>query len=152
MQLVQHILVPTDFSKAAEPALDTARVLALQNEAKLTLAHVCETRPPFADVPLPGADDESDYERELRHSLLAELKRLGEGRLAEVPQAKVALVNAANPATGICEYAEAEGVDMIIMGTHGRSGLVRFLIGSVTEKVVRHAPCPVLVIRTRPKA
>lgn len=147
MQFTQHILVPTDFSPAAEPALEAARVLAVQNTARVTIAHVFETRPPFTAAPTQGSEEESDYERELREGVVAKLREVGQ-RLADVPDTKVAVVNGQNPALGICEFARTENVDLIVMGTHGRSGLVRFLIGSVTEKVVRHAPCRVLVLRT----
>ncbi|MBW2463167.1 MAG: universal stress protein [Deltaproteobacteria bacterium] len=60
---------------------------------------------------------------------------------------KTAVIRSNNPADTICEFATDQGVDLILMGTTGRAGLARFLIGSVAERVVRHAPCPVMVLR-----
>lgn len=149
MRLTQNILVATDFSKASELALDAARVLALQNDSKVTLVHVFDARPPFS-VPLNSElADEADYEREMRSRIHAELKRLREEKLGDVPEAKVALVVSTNAAEGICHYAKKEDVDMIVLSTHGRTGLQHLLIGSVAEKVVRHAECPVLTLRSK---
>lgn len=149
MRLTQNILVATDFSKASELALDAARVLALQNDAKVTLVHVFDARPPFS-VPLSrDLSDEEEYEREMRARIHEELKRLREDKLGDVPEAKVALVVSTNAAEGICHYARKENVDLIVVSTHGRTGLSHLLIGSVAEKVVRHAECPVLTLRSK---
>ncbi|MCZ7684405.1 MAG: universal stress protein [Sandaracinaceae bacterium] len=68
-------------------------------------------------------------------------------RFAGVAKTKTALIVSTNAAEGICNYAAKENVDLIVLSTHGRTGLAHLLIGSVAEKVVRHAPCPVLTVR-----
>lgn len=147
VQLTQNILVPTDFSKASELALAAARILALQNESRLTLAHV------LAVEPLHDGDVEQPLEatRELEDAVRDHLSRIRTEALGDVPDVKQVLIRGANAANAICEFAEEGDVDMIVIATHGRTGLVRFLIGSVAEKIVRHAPCPVLVLRSKAK-
>jgi len=150
MRLTQNILVATDFSHASELAIEAARVLALQNDAKVTLVHVFDARPPFS-VPLSRdlGEDEAEYERQMRERIHEELVKLREAKLGDVPEAKVAIVVSTNAAEGICDYARKEDVDMIVVSTHGRTGLSHLLIGSVAEKVVRHAECPVLTLRSK---
>lgn len=150
MKLTQNILVATDFSNASELALDAARILALQNEAKVTLVHVFDARPPLG-FPLgrETGEEEPDHDKELRDRIHAELRRLREDKLGDVPEAKVAVVMSRSAAEGICHYAQKENVDMIVLSTHGRTGLSHLLIGSVAERVVRHAPCPVLTLRSK---
>ena len=150
MRLTQNILVATDFSHASELAIEAARVLALQNDAKITLVHVFDARPPFS-VPLSRelGEDEAEYERQMRERIHEELVKLREAKLGDVPEAKVAIVVSTNAAEGICDYAKKEDVDMIVVSTHGRTGLSHLLIGSVAEKVVRHAECPVLTLRSK---
>ena len=150
MKLTQNILVATDFSHASELAIEAARVLALQNDAKITLVHVFDARPPFS-VPLSRelGVDEAEYERQMRERIHEELVKLREAKLSDVPEAKVAIVVSTSAAEGICDYARKEDVDMIVVSTHGRTGLSHLLIGSVAEKVVRHAECPVLTLRSK---
>ena len=142
MPWTQHILVPTDFSTGAAQALETALLVGRQNDARITLAHVCETRPPFAR-PSEGV---SDYERALREQLMDQLRSLTEPYLSAAPDLDMSLVNETSPARGILKYARAEGVDLIVLATRGGGGIPPFLIGGVTERVVRHAPCRVLVV------
>jgi nucleotide-binding universal stress UspA family protein len=56
-----------------------------------------------------------------------------------------------NPWRGVCDYAERQGIDLVVIATHGRTGLQHALIGSTAEKIVRHAPCPVLVVKAEEK-
>lgn len=147
MKLTQNVLVATDFSKASELAIEAARILALQNGAKVTLVHVFDPKPPVS-VPMTQ-DMGRGYEKDLRERIQTELERLRGEKLHDVPEAKVAVIASTSAADGICDHAEKEGVDMIVVSTHGRTGLSHLLIGSVAEKVVRHAPCPVLTLRSR---
>jgi nucleotide-binding universal stress UspA family protein len=144
----QHIVVATDFSKASERAVAAAAVLARQNEAKCTLVHVFD---PEAFAPRAGAyqlhSESMTVEPEVEQAIHEELRRVAEERLKDAPTVKTALVLARNAANGIVDYAKKEDADLIVIATHGRSGLSHFLIGSVAEKVVRHAPCPVLSLR-----
>jgi len=151
MKLTQNILVCTDFSKAAELALDAAAIVAMQNHAKVTLAHVVDGHALNA---LPtGYFDSSSHsvvaESEIEARIHEELKRLRDARFGEVEQAKTVVIVDEDAAHGIVEYAKKEDVDLIVLSTHGRTGLEHVLIGSVAEKVVSTAPCPVLTLRSR---
>jgi nucleotide-binding universal stress UspA family protein len=133
------ILFPTDFSTAGQAALEMATSLARDRGAKLLIAHVEE--PPMAygggelyyGIEQPNRDD---------------LRRM----LAEVLPTDPAVgyehrLMVGSPATAIVHLAEKEGVDMIVMPTHGRTGVLRLLMGSVAEEVVRKAKCPVLTVK-----
>lgn len=150
MKLTQNILVPTDFSDAASLALDAANVVAMQNEAKITIVHVYTPRGVLLGG-APGLDDGATISQKDEEALHAKLREVREKHFPKVEHAKVAVLIAENPAEAIVEYSEREDVDMIVIATHGRSGLKRVLIGSVAERVVRHAPCPVLTLRSKLK-
>lgn len=137
----QHILVPTDFSADADYALEYAMTLAGALQARLTLLHVIE--------PLVVGSVESQP-----YPFLQEL----EDRITQAMAPYHARVTAAGlacdysivhgvPFQTILETARAAHVDLIIMGTHGRTGLRHVLLGSVAERVARFAHCPVLVVR-----
>jgi nucleotide-binding universal stress UspA family protein len=148
MAFAQHILVPVDFSQAAELAAAAARVIALQNGASVTLVHAFDPTPlapiPTRPLGVDGLMVEADVERRIHRSL----EEVGE-RHFEGLEFRVALVLAKNAAQGICDYAAKENMDLIVISTHGRTGLKHMLIGSVAERVVRHAPCPVLTLRSK---
>lgn len=146
--LTQNILVATDFSKAAELAVDAAAVLARQNDAKVTLVHIFEATP-FAPLITDPETGQTMVEDETREELHEKLRAIVDEKLGEIDSVKTALVVSKNAADGICHYADKEGVDLIVLSTHGRSGLAHLLIGSVAEKVVRHASCPVLTLRSK---
>lgn len=141
---LRHILVPFDFSEGAKLALEHAIGFARQFDARITLLHIVHL-PYFGSGFGPGdaasitARLESDASQQL-DALAAEVKRQG------VPAE--ALVRIGHPASDAVDVAQREGVALIVMGTHGRTGLKHVLLGSVAEHVVRHAPCPVLVIRS----
>lgn len=146
--LAQRILVATDFSKTSELALDAAVLLARQNDARLTLVHVLvpDGTLPMIEDPVSGLVMADDDTRERYH---AQLHEVCDRRLGDVPRRpNVALVISNSPAEGICHYAEHVGADLIVIATHGRTGLARMLNGSVAEMVVRRAPCPVLSLRS----
>ena len=152
MRLTQTILVPTDFSEASELAVDAARILALQNEAKVLLIHVFDPVPlaPIATRHV-GAVGQQHLEADLEASIQEALERLRHEKLGDVQDVRTELVLGSSPANTICEYAEKQGVDLIAISTHGRTGLSHLLIGSVAERIVRHAPCPVLTLRSKAK-
>lgn len=147
MPMTQNILVATDFSPAAGAGLDKAAELARDVGAKVTVCHVLDPSPlaPYATRGDSNAQIEmgQDVERAI-HDALTEIVHT---RFAGIEKAKTALIISANAAEGICHYAEKEKVDLIVLSTHGRTGLAHLLIGSVAERVVRHAPCPVLTVR-----
>jgi universal stress protein A len=135
---IRHILAPTDFSAHAKQAVTSAFELAQKFRAKLSLLHVIEVPEYAIEVALPLENLERDARREL--ALL-----LPEAEAAHV--AVTRLVAPGVPYQKILETATAESVDLIVMATHGRTGLGHLVLGSVAERVVRLAPCPVLTIR-----
>jgi universal stress protein A len=141
---VHHVLVPLDFSTYAEQALDYAIALAQTLQARVTLLHVIQ--PPAVVKVEGGIWPSSTFLQDLEAAVTRDM----EGYLARVTAAglagEIAVVHGV-PFQEILDTAKARQVDLIIMGTHGRTGLSHVLLGSVAEKVVRLAPCPVLVAR-----
>jgi nucleotide-binding universal stress UspA family protein len=140
----QHFLVPIDFSSYAEQALDSAIALAQKLQARVTLLHVIQ--PPAVVNVAGGIWPSSTFLQDLEAAVTRDM----EGYLARVTAAglagEIAVVHGV-PFQEILDTAKARQVDLIIMGTHGRTGLSHVLLGSVAEKVVRLAPCPVLIAR-----
>jgi universal stress protein A len=143
---IRHILAPTDFSDHSKKALAYALGLAKHFGAKLSILHVVEI-PPYPvegyAPPTLAASFLDDLERQAKEEL-AQLLPEAEAEKVEVARAVVI----GSPYNKIIETAEAEGVDLLVMATAGRTGLSRLVMGSVAERVVRHAACPVLTIRT----
>jgi nucleotide-binding universal stress UspA family protein len=142
---LQRILVPTDFSRESAKAVRYAVSMARQFDASITLVHVVE--PSYGPADLGGthvARKSSENRRTSQaKSKLGLLGRriLGPCRIVET------VIRNGLAFFEITEAAKALSADLIIIGTHGYCGLTRAIIGSTAEKVVRHAPCPVLVVR-----
>ncbi|MFW5876341.1 MAG: universal stress protein [Myxococcota bacterium] len=147
MSLPTHILVATDFSDASRPAIEAAAAQAKAAGAKLSLVHVFDPTPmiPPAAIPAPRKMEES-VSRELQEQVEHELVQIRKSALAEVDDVQTLALRHANAAFAICDYAEKNDVNLIVVGTHGRTGLAHLLIGSVAERVVRHAKSPVLTV------
>ena len=139
----RHILVPHDFSEPAAVALRTAARLAKQHGGKLTVLHVLVLSYLPADVPF-GLSLEDLISQQRAH-----LKRLVRKTLGGDEPPATVRVELGYAAQGILDAAR--GHDSIVMATSGRTGLRHFLIGSVAEKVVRHARVPVLTLPVRPR-
>lgn len=145
MTRITRILVPTDFSATADAALDYAYVLAEQFGASLELLHVLDD--PFV-VDGMAAEAYISEAPALRSAMLQEARNRLRHRAA--PRQGIAIeteVLFGHGARTIAEYAAERGVDLIVMGTHGRTGFAHLLLGSVAERLVRTAPCPVLTVR-----
>ena len=142
----QHVLVPIDFSPDADEALTEAMELAQALKARLTLLHVIHLVPlTVGDVPPFYLDNYlEELENDAQQQMQTVLDRVHRAGL----QGDSAIVHGI-PFQAIVDMARDKKVDMIVMGTHGRTGLPHALIGSVAEKVVRLAPCPVLVAREK---
>ena len=142
---ISRILAPTDFSELSKQGLKGALELAGVFGAKLLLLHVVEP-PPYpveGIVPSPvGVSLLHDLERQASHELA---QMLSETQGSKVDVARRVVVGI--PSRKIVEVAEEEKSDLIVMTTHGRTGLSHLVMGSVAEKIVRTAPCPVLTIR-----
>src|SRR5215471_14597804 len=145
--IVQHVLVPLDFSATADRALAYAIALAPQLQARLTLLHVLDLTLVTMDEMTPGvaATYLEAQETDAQRLLQASRERVQRAGL----QGESLLVQG-TPTRTIVDTAGEQGVDLIIMGTHGRTGLAHVFLGSVAEYVVRHGPCPVLVVRRAP--
>lgn len=141
---IHHVLVPMDFSPYAEQALDYAITLAQPLQARVTLVHVLQM-PAVVNIDgnmWPSSTFIDDLEAAVRRDLEAYLTRVTAAGLT----GEYVIVQGI-PFQEILATARARQVDLIVMGTHGRTGLAHVLLGSVAEKVVRLAPCPVLVAR-----
>lgn len=138
--MYDRILLPTDGSRGNDRAVEQAIGLAAQSDAQLHVLFVVED--------IPYAPEMMDGQVEAR------LREIGEEAISDIRQraddAGVAVETAlkdGTPHQSILDYAEKAEMDLIVMGTHGRSGLDRYLLGSVTERVVRGADTPVLTVR-----
>ena len=141
-----RILVPVDFSAESERAVGYAVALAKKVTGAVELLHVVED--PIASGAW-GAEAYTSYVPDLLDELVADATlRLGSVKAGcDQSVAIQTCVVIGSPARTIVAIAEAEGCDLIVMGTHGRSGLSHVLLGSVAERVLRTAPCPVLTLR-----
>jgi nucleotide-binding universal stress UspA family protein len=143
---LKKILVPTDFSDCSKKALQYALVLAKRHEAAITLLYVVPA-PNYASAEF-GPIDYASLESEMRTSGDKQLSALSVDELrGEVSGDTVVRTGA--PAVEIIDVAEGLPADLIVISTHGHTGLKHVFLGSVAEHVVRHAPCPVLVVRER---
>jgi nucleotide-binding universal stress UspA family protein len=144
---LKNILVATDFSHAAGGALDTAIELARENGGRLTLLHVCELPPystPDLGMYIPSPEENADIIAMAKRGLEAEKERCTAAGIA----AETAWVMG-TAAGEIVRFATARDVDVIVVGSHGRRGFRRFVLGSVAESVVRNADRPVLTVHER---
>jgi nucleotide-binding universal stress UspA family protein len=141
----KKILCPVDFSKPSRHAAGVALELALRFDAEVTLFHVATdpTYPILEGYVPPAGQSLEMVLGEARHELEALRRELDPGHQAEVTTG----LKTGAPAPGIVAEASAGEYDLIVMGTNGRTGVKRFLLGSVAELVVRKAPCAVLTVR-----
>jgi universal stress protein A len=145
MLAIKNILVATDFSAPSGAALAYGRELARTHGARLHALHVLEdlaARYP-TELGFPPPSVVEQVEMAARRDLEAVLNDEDRRQLAAVAE----VVTDANIVHAICAYAKSHSIDLIVTGTHGRGAVKHFLIGSVAERVVRTAPCPVLTVR-----
>ena len=139
------IIHPTDFSVEAEAAEREAARLARRLGAELLLLHVSVETPLYGETALGMGDVKRIYEAQARWAeerLAERADALTKDGVATRWRRRVGVVH-----DEICSAAREEGVDYIVMGTHGRSGIERLMLGSIADRVVRMAPCPVLTVR-----
>ncbi len=144
---IKKILHPTDFSDGAAAAFDHALHLARHHEAELHLLHVVPT---FGEDTIRGAYeaaiDADAFFQKLWDEAEAQMRALVETHQHRDVPLRHVLARGAAAGPIILDYAEAEAVDVIVMGTHGRRGVKHVLLGSVAEEVVHQALCPVLTV------
>ncbi|HEY1549026.1 MAG TPA: universal stress protein [Kofleriaceae bacterium] len=140
----KHVLCPVDFSASSRQALDAAVDLAISNDAPLTLLHVF--RPPLSDGPAAQISGEAiqamvDGDDQLMAVWTANATKAG------VKHVHSTIVTGV-PWDEVVQLVDRDrSIDLVVMGTHGRTGLAHALLGSVAERVVRHARCTVLIVR-----
>jgi universal stress protein A len=140
----KKILCPIDYSECSAKALRYASGMALKDSARLYLMHVVDKRvfdyggPAYEAMPAPDPDAVARLEGKLKESVPKEV--VGDIQIET-------LVTTGIPVEEILKAARDKEVDVIVMGTHGRTGLAHTVMGSVAENVVRYAPCPVLTVR-----
>ncbi len=146
MIALKNVLVATDFSESSDQALAYGRDLARTFGARLHVLHIAENlmATSVADY-YPAGFPEMQLEVEGAARTRVEALVTAEDR-AQLKAVAVVRTSAA-PAAAIVEYAKEGSIDLIVMGTHGRGMVSRLLMGSVAERVVRLAPCPVLTVR-----
>lgn len=145
----KRILSPTDFSEPSYEAVKAANELALQFSAELTLIHVVS---PIPTIPSPEAAtgfDVLSYEQEMEAYAKSSLDQVVQERISDKVKVRT-VVKLGSAAEQIANTAATEKSDLIVIATHGLTGWRRFVFGSVAEKVVRLAECPVLTIQ-KPK-
>jgi len=144
--MFRKILVPVDFSDHSDKAMAMALDLARRYEAELILLHAVHLPIPVGHF--PGGDVTVEYGQLVEYAESAARSQL-QARVDQVAlgdRARTSL-RTGDPVQVILDEAERRGADLIVMGTHGRSGLSRLFMGSVAERVVRASPCPVLTAR-----
>jgi universal stress protein A len=148
---IRSILVPTDFSECGNYALSWAASVARTFGSSIICVHVIEPIVPTVGYsgmtePLPIAD----ISEQLEDSAERELPKLAECEEFQGLEVEELIVHG-EAASEIVRVAKERNVDLIVVSSHGRTGLGRILFGSTAEAVVRHAPCPVLVVKPEPK-
>ncbi|MFC6904043.1 universal stress protein [Halalkalicoccus tibetensis] len=143
--MYERILVPTDGSAGVERAIEQAVSLASVHGASVHAVFVVNTAS-FASLPMETSwEGVSDMLREDGEEALERVRAIAARHDVEV---ETALIEG-TPSKEVVRYATEEGCDLIVMGTHGRGGIDRLLLGSVAERVVRGSPVPVLTVRVR---
>jgi nucleotide-binding universal stress UspA family protein len=147
MITMKNVLVPTDFGEAADAALTYGRELAGRFGATLHVLHIADN----IYVTTFGAETYANVAPDLQHDLEASARvKLAERVIdsdGSGPPVTPLVITSASPAFAIIDYANENGIDLIVIGTHGRGALAHMLMGSVAERVVRLASCPVLTVR-----
>ena len=146
MIALKRILVPADFSKPCEVAVNYAKALADAFHESLHVLHVIQDPFVHGFSPGPYVAAPPGYREELEKLAQDQLR----GLLTDSERSRFSAILVkkwGSPFLEIIRYAKSENVDLIVMGTHGRGPVAHMLLGSVAEKVVRKAPCPVLTVR-----
>ena len=143
MIAVRRILCPVDFSETSRHAFEYAVHFAKQCEAELIVVHATEDTPLLTNFGgMPDLNFKSEVEASARKEMAAWVAGCNPGAM----RVRTELIRGATY-RAILKFAEEQHADLIVMGTHGRSGLDYAFFGSVAERVIRRAPCPVLIVR-----
>jgi nucleotide-binding universal stress UspA family protein len=143
-ELFRRIVAPTDFSACAEEAWRLAQRAAERLGSEIVLVHVFVDPPVYGDP--PGAAMAWTIVMETEQWVADELERWADAARKRGIRVR-RVVRHGSPSVEIVELASEEHADVVMMGTHGRGGMSRLLLGSVADRVIRTAPCPVLTVR-----
>jgi nucleotide-binding universal stress UspA family protein len=147
MIAIKNVLVPTDFGEAALSALEYGRNIARTFGATLHVVYVVDNLAARVSLDYPHPLNLARMQTEMETEALMRLEALVSDDDRRTLHAKCVRLTAMSPAPAIMAYAIDAAIDIIVMGTHGRGRMAQLLMGSVAERIVRSAPCPVLVVR-----
>lgn len=140
---LRRIVVPTDFSAESRKALVYAQALAVKFEATLEILYVVEPASFFTGVDQSLVTVSNEQAAEAAHEKLVKIaRRMVDDQIPVFPKVRIGKAY-----MEICALAREHNADLIVISTHGHTGIKHTVLGSVAERVVRHAPCPVLVVR-----
>jgi len=142
---IKNILLPTDFSNLSLTAANYAVDIAKQYGAKIHLLNVLEKTPPILAIrSLDLSEDKiiKTIDQDAENSLNKALEKINQDKSVEI----LPVIKKGVDFEVIVDYCESNNIDLIVIATHGRTGILHTLLGSVAEKVIRYARCPVLVI------
>lgn len=145
---IKKILFPTDYSETSLEALGHAKALAAVFDAELLCIHVVDEAYQYWSSMGPESIPVGPPMEELLALGKSRMEKFRATHLADLKKPVTSAVVLGRPFMEIIKYAREHGVDLIVMGTHGRGALAHVLLGSTTEKVVRKAPCAVLTVRS----
>lgn len=143
---LKKVLTPVDFSEDSEKAIEYAAALAESFEGKVSLMYVDDLN--YSEIGMFGIVDADRLRVETKAKATNKLEELAEQFLPPAVRGEV-IYKEGRPGIEIAETAKNESFDLAVVSTHGHTGLSHILLGSVAEYVVRHAPCPVLTVRTK---
>jgi nucleotide-binding universal stress UspA family protein len=146
MTRIRRIVFASDFSKASRKAFTTAVTMAKQNGATLTIVHVILPFTPIVPEQYINTDTWAQVDRQARQWSATQLRNLTT-RAKTAGVRAVGLLEEGDPVTLIVRVARAKRADFLVIGTHGRTGLAKFFIGSVANRLVATASCPVITVR-----
>lgn len=146
MTRIQRVLFATDFSRASARAFDTAVSLSKANGGALTILHVIAPFTPIMSEQYIGTQTWEKIDREGREWAKRELVKLTK-KATKAGIRATSLVAVGEPSRQIVRTARSKNADLLVLGTHGRTGLARFFLGSVAMRVAATAACPVVTVR-----
>jgi nucleotide-binding universal stress UspA family protein len=149
MLAIQRIVAPTDFSRHSELSLEAAVELATRFDAELHVLHIVVPQIYQSEMPEMMMPPVADLTEDMLAAARRRMETWRQGLPADLNLDTHVIESTRKEDIAICAFAEAQAADLIVIGSHGHTGLMHMLLGSTAEHVVRHAHCPVLVVKPR---
>lgn len=146
MLLLKNVLVATDFSEASDAALRYGVDFARTYGARLHIVHVVDDVASRV-MPMNTLPDIGAIQLDLQNAAQTDVDALATANKRQLAAVQAVVLTSSAPAQAIIAYAAEAGIDLLVIGAHGRGGLARLFMGSVAQHIVRTAPCPVLTVR-----